>query len=141
MAQAQIKLSSTPTAPVKRQKPEGGFRSFHIMIYLLLAVFTITSVGPFIFSFFSTFKTFRDILAFPPSLFPPVWTLENYRQVLSDGTILRWLLNSFIFAICVMVLNVLFSALAGYALSRMNFPGRKIIFIATLAVMMIPTPV
>jgi ABC-type glycerol-3-phosphate transport system permease component len=107
----------------------------------MLAIFTISALGPFIISFFSSFKTFQDVLAFPPTLFPPHWTLANYAEVLGTGTFPLWILNSVIVAVAVVVLNLLVSSMAGYALSRMNFPGKNIIFIITLAVMMIPAPI
>jgi len=123
------------------EAPQRRFRWQHVLIYAMLVIFTLSSLGPFIFSVLSSFKTFHDILAFPPSLFPPVWTLENYQTILTGGDMPRWLLNSFIFAVGVMILNIIFSAMAGYALSRMRFRGRETIFLFTLAVMMIPIPV
>jgi ABC-type glycerol-3-phosphate transport system permease component len=57
------------------------------------------------------------------------------------ASFLRWILNALIYAVGAVVLNVLFSAMAGYALARMNFPGKNFIFILTLSVMMIPLTV
>jgi multiple sugar transport system permease protein len=122
-------------------QPRRSFRWFNIFIYIMLALFTISSLGPFIFSFLSSFKTFSHILDFPPTLFPLPWTWDNYQALLKESDFLRWLLNSFIYGAGAAVLNVLFSAMAGYALSRLRFRGREIIFVVTLAVMMIPVPV
>src|SRR6202011_3918224 len=69
------------------------------------------------------------------------WTTSNFSDVLSDPSFLRWILNAFLYAVGATVLNVLFSGMAGYALSRLNFPGKEIIFVITLAVMMIPLAV
>ncbi len=142
MAQAttQGKVAERTTTAHMEEK-QRRFRWNNIIIYLMLLIFTLTSLGPFIFSFLSSFKTFQHILDFPPTLLPNPWTLGNYQQILSDPAFLRWLLNAFIYAAGTVVLNVLFSAMAGYALSRLNFPGKEIIFITTLAVMMIPSPV
>src|SRR5258708_640794 len=139
MAQAQA--TAGIAAEVAQREPRRPFRWTNVLIYVLLGVFTISSLGPFVFSFLSSFKTFQHILDFPPTLFPNPWTLDNYQQVIGDTAFLRWILNSLIYAVGTAILNVLFSAMAGYALSRMRFRGREIIFIATLAVMMIPAPV
>jgi ABC-type glycerol-3-phosphate transport system permease component len=67
--------------------------------------------------------------------------MANYATILSNPLFLRWILNVFIYAFAATVLNVLFSGMAGYALSRLNFPGREAIFLVTLGVMMIPLAV
>ena len=141
MAQAQAQTRARAAAQASEAEARQPFKWFNIVIYVMLGIFTITSVGPFIFSFFSSFKTFQHILDFPPTLLPQPWTWGNYATILSDPAFLRWLLNSFIYAVGAAALNVLFSAMAGYALSRMEFRGREIVFLATLAVMMIPAPI
>ena len=136
----------TPTTPTEKNTTIKGRhdRRWHwerIVLYAIVAIFSITSLGPFIFSFFSSFKTFSHILDFPPTLLPQPWTFDNFASLISNQLFPRWILNSFIVGVGVTVLNVLFSAMAGYSLSRLRFPGRNIIFTMTLAVMMIPLPV
>lgn len=141
MAQTQTQVRTqavTQTAATGRPRP---FSWITIIFYILLIIFTISSIGPLIFSFFSSFKTFRDILAIPPTLFPQPWTWSNYATILNDSSFLRWILNALIYAVGAVILNVLFSAMAGYALARMNFPGKNFIFVLTLSVMMIPLTV
>jgi multiple sugar transport system permease protein len=141
MALVSAQARTQPRAVKREAKPQNPFQGRKVFIYLLLLIFTLTSLGPFIFSFFSSFKTLQHILDFPPSLFPNPWTLGNYQQVLGGGVFTRWLLNSTIFAGGTALFNVLFSSMAGYALSRLHFPGRNAILVLTLAVMMIPIPV
>ncbi|HEV2580475.1 MAG TPA: carbohydrate ABC transporter permease, partial [Ktedonobacteraceae bacterium] len=74
-------------------------------------------------------------------LLPNPFALSSYAVILSNSLFLRWMLNAFIYAAGAMVLNVLFSAMAGYALSRLNFRGREFIFLITLGIMMIPSAV
>ncbi|HEV2660013.1 MAG TPA: carbohydrate ABC transporter permease [Ktedonobacteraceae bacterium] len=140
-ASAQTNAATQPVAITADAKPTRRFQWYQVLIIILVIFFTLTSIGPFVFSFFSSFKTLQHILDFPPSLLPNPWTLGNYQEILSGGVFPRWLLNSGIYAFGTAILNVLFSAMAGYALSRMNFPGRNIVFITTLAVMMIPLPI
>lgn len=136
-AQAAVRPVEMP----RGARPRRQFSWWHMIVYIFLAIFTITSLGPLVFTVISSFKTMSEVLAFPPTLFPHPWVTSNYTAVLSDPTFLRWILNAFIYAAAATVLNVLFSGMAGYALSRMNFPGRDIIFLTTLAVMMIPLAV
>ncbi|HEX4203687.1 MAG TPA: carbohydrate ABC transporter permease [Ktedonobacteraceae bacterium] len=144
MAQVQASQVGIESIPVKKTavaKPRRRLRPTDIVVYVILLLFTFTSLMPFIFSFLSSFKTFSHILDYPPSLIPNPWTLSNYATILGNGDFLRWLLNSFIFAIVVMAFNVLFSSMAGYAVSRLHFPGRKVILLVTLGVMLIPLPI
>ncbi|GAC1389075.1 MAG: carbohydrate ABC transporter permease [Ktedonobacteraceae bacterium] len=138
---AQTKTSAQAIERAETARPRRWFRPINILIYALLAFFTFSSLGPFIYSLLSSFKPEQEVLAFPPSLFPIHWTIGNYFDLLKSGTFTRYLFNSLVFAVGVSFLNVLFSAMAGYALSRMEFPGRNLVFVTTLAVMMIPNPI
>ncbi len=141
-ASAQTQASARAVAKDEAGRPRRRlFRPINILLYALLGFFTFTSLGPFIYSILSSFKPEQEVLAFPPTLFPIHGTIANYTELLQGGVFARYLFNSLVFAVAVAVLNVLFSAMAGYALSRMEFPGKNLIFVITLAVMMIPTPV
>ncbi len=140
-AQAQPQASIRPVPVTVAKRPRRRLTALDILVYILLLVFTFTSLAPFIFSFLSSFKTFSDVLSYPPTIIPSPWIISNYQTILSNGSFERWLFNSFAFAIGVMVFNVLFSSMAGYALARMRFPGRNILFYATLGVMLIPLPI
>lgn len=73
---------------------------------------------------------------------PGEWfTLANFRQGWEDGEMGRPLLNSVIITLARAGLNVLLAALAAYPLARMDFPGRRAIFVAVLATTMIPEQV
>src|SRR5579859_7501900 len=92
----------------RKDRPQRRFRWFNLFLYAMLVVLTITSLGPFIFSFFSSFKTFTHILDFPPALIPNPWTWDNYVTLLRYPGFPRWMLNSFIYAVGAAILNVLF---------------------------------
>lgn len=139
MAQlVEMSSSETVTPNRPRRRPLAWWK---VVIYLFLAIFLVTSVGPLVITLISSFKTMHDVLAFPPTLIPNPFIWSNYQAVLANSNFLRWILNSFIYAIGATVLNVLFSAMAGYALGRMNFRGKNIVFTVTLAVMMIPSAI
>lgn len=140
-AQPQTQTGIHPVAVTVTERPKRRLTVLDIIVYIFLLIFTFTSLAPFVFSFLSSFKTFGDVLSYPPTIIPNPWTINNYQTILSNGSFVRWLLNSFAFAIGVMVCNVLFSSMAGYALARMQFPGRNILFYTTLGVMLIPLPI
>lgn len=140
MAQVQTHPRATiqTLGKAPHMRREARLNWWQIIVYLFLGVFLVTSLGPLIFTLISSFKTMQNVLAFPPSLLPNPWIWTNYTDILNNAYFLRWVLNALIYASGATVLNVIFSAMAGYALSRMNFRGREVIFTITLGVMMIP---
>jgi multiple sugar transport system permease protein len=137
MAQ-QAQTLSTPVAQVGGA-PMWVRSLLNLLRYIILFGFAILFLAPFIFAIANSFKTPPDIAANPLTLIPDPFTLENYRKLTQGAAnVPLWTVNSFLFAGIVTVARVLLCAMAGYALARVNFPGRNIIFLAVLATMMIP---
>lgn len=129
------------TGAVKEPAARGQVSLLRVLLYAILIFYGIFSLAPFVFSFISSFKTYADILTWPPSIIPPHgFTLTSYNTIFTGiGTAFpRYIINSLIYAIGAAALNVLLGAMAGYAFGRMEFPGKNILFAVTLAVMMIP---
>ncbi len=125
-----------------RQEPaRPAIRPGRVLLYAVLIFYAVFSLAPFVFSLISSFKTYADILTWPPSIIPPHgFTMASYNTIFTGiGTAFpRYMVNSLIYAIGSAALNVLLGSMAGYAFGRMNFPGKNILFGLTLAVMMIP---
>lgn len=76
-----------------------------------------------------------------PRLIPERLTLEHYQRILQNPQLVQGLINSFIVGIASTVLSVLISALAGYAFSRYEFRGRRLLQGVILGIFMIPVSV
>jgi len=124
--------SSHPRAPLL------GARGARVVTYALLVLGGLAMVFPFLWSLLSSFKPAGEILTVEPTLLPSHPTLQNYRTVLGSGAFGRWYLNSLLVASVVTVSVCLFSSMAGYALAKFKFAGRKVVFLAILSTMMIP---
>lgn len=96
---------------------------------------------PFLWMAGTSLKPPEEALTSGLSLFAAHPTLDNYRSVFAQFPMLRWAVNSFVVAGVATVLGVLSAALAGYALARLRFRGRDMLFALFLASMMIPTEV
>ncbi len=107
------------------------------LAYVLLTVLAITMVVPFLWMISTSFKTAEEILF--PNFFPNNATLENYHFVLTDTALPRWYVNSLIVAVFSTVSVAFFDSIAGFAFAKYNFPGKRIIFIAFLGSLMVPT--
>ena len=65
-------------------------------------------------------------------------TLEHFATLLRVSLTPRWLLNSLIVAVGMTTLTLVLSSLAGYAFARIDFPGRRVLFLLVMAGLMIP---
>jgi multiple sugar transport system permease protein len=112
------------------------------LLYVVLVAYAIITLIPFLWALSSSFKTLDEIVSGTISFIPKHFTLDNYKQIFIEQAMFpRWLLNSVIIAVTVTILNLLFNSMAGYALARLQFPGKKPLFIIILAVLMIPAQV
>lgn len=119
-----------------RMKARGKLIDFAIDIFLF--GFSIMMILPLAFLISNAFKTPQEMLAWPPRLIPSDPTLENFRSVLADTPLLRWIFNSIAFASLSMVAIVMTSAIAGYVLAKFPFRSLNIIFMLILATAIVP---
>src|SRR5262245_37538392 len=104
---------------------------------LLLFLLALSFLYPFLLAITTSFKPLPEINTRPVALWPRVWTTEGYGYMLRLN-VGRWAFNSALIALVVTVTNVLISGMAGYALSRIRFPGSDLVFLAILGTMMVP---
>ena len=99
----------------------------------------IVIVFPLFYALMCGFKDDATFDAYPPTIFPQSFTyLENYRQVLFDSLVPRFMWNSLVIAVTVTVVRLLISTLAAYAFAFFRFPGKKFLFFLIIGTMMIP---
>jgi multiple sugar transport system permease protein len=112
--------------------------------YLALCAFALLYLLPFLLQVTTSFKTDPDAATHPMSLFPSDPTVSTYRRLSgqSDSAVsvpfLRWLGNSTLVALAVTSGRVVFDSMAGYALARLRFPGRRLLFVFLLSAMAVP---
>lgn len=86
----------------------------------------------------NAFKAPAELLAWPPSLVPQVPTLENFRAVLGETPLPRWLGNSLLFAAASAACVVATSAVAGYAFGKVRSRLLAALFGLILATAIVP---
>jgi multiple sugar transport system permease protein len=110
-----------------------------ILLYVLLTVYAVITLIPFLWALSASFKTLAEISSGEANFLPKNFTLDNYRQIFFQQPLFfRWLFNSIFIAFSVTVLNLLFNTMAGYALARLNFAGKQFWFLLILAVLAVP---
>ncbi len=95
---------------------------------------------PIYWAMITTFKPEQDIVQPGIKLWPEHFTLEAYTHVLFNTNISKWYLNSLVTSSAVTILVIVMSAGAGYAISQLNFPGRRLLWWMILASFMVPIP-
>ncbi|CAA9400543.1 MAG: ABC transporter, permease protein 2 (cluster 1, maltose/g3p/polyamine/iron) [uncultured Nocardioides sp.] len=108
--------------------------------YGVLTFLALVFVSPLVFMVTTSFKSRTESGQTPPSLVPDNPTLAAYQQVLNaaDTPVFRWFLNSMVAATLNSLLVVTTAALAAYALARMEFRGRNVVFGLIVATLFVP---
>jgi ABC-type glycerol-3-phosphate transport system permease component len=135
-----MSIQNTMFNPKRHHKSQWKFH------FILLPV-SIFMVLPIIYIFNNAFKPFTELFAYPPRFFVRNPTLENFRLLLDFSTesgipMSRYLFNSIVVSLLVVVLSVLLSSITAFGLSKLNFRGKSTLFkINTFALMFVPVAV
>jgi len=136
------RLSATGSGRILAPLPDDGdaerrrflFSGWH----LILLPLAFLMIMPMVWMVITSFETLNETRHFPPILVPSGLRWQNYTQVLQQAPFARWMLNTVVVTTAVVVANLFFCSLAGYAFARIKFFGRDVVFILVLATLMIP---
>ncbi|AWW35475.1 carbohydrate ABC transporter permease [Streptomyces cadmiisoli] len=106
--------------------------------YVLLGLGLLITTAPFLWMGLSAFKTPQDLSASPPVWIPTDWTLANFSKLFDLLDVPRYFFNSTLVALIVTLCNLLFCSMLGYALAKLNFAGKKVIFGVVMGALMVP---
>jgi multiple sugar transport system permease protein len=120
----------------------GQFSIWKILLYILLTLYALITLIPFLWALSASFKPLSEIVSGEPNFLPKNFTFDNYKQIFfQEPLFFRWLFNSVIIATSVTLLNLLFNSMAGYALARLRFRGKNFWFFLILAVLAVPAQI
>ncbi|ARJ07361.1 ABC transporter permease [Cnuibacter physcomitrellae] len=108
------------------------------ILYAILVVVAIVYIFPFLINIATSFKTDAEAASDPLSLIPQIWTTAAYERLFLNSDFPTWFMNSAIVTVFVTIGRVFLDSLAGYALARLHFRGRGIVFAGLVAVMAVP---
>lgn len=118
-----------------RVRPSDVVRTVNLMALALLVLI------PLLWTVLGSFKSPTELAQRPPTLLPEQWQPGNYVEALTGFDMLRYLTNSVIVVVVATALTLAINSMAAYALSRYNFRGRDLLFLVTLATIMVPLQV
>jgi multiple sugar transport system permease protein len=142
-----VRARVQPSSPSKRLRnlsrpriPTGAIAG-RSLLYAILIVLAIIYIAPFLVQVATSFKTDAEAASNPISLIPQTWSTAAYERLFVNSDFPVWFQNSAIVTVFVTLGRVFFNSLAGYALARLHFRGRTVIFALLIAVMSVPSVV
>jgi multiple sugar transport system permease protein len=98
----------------------------------------VVLVGPFLWMLLGSFRPDRELKQVPPSWLPQDPTLDNYRTLFTELDFPTFFVNSAVVAVVITLGNLVFCSMLGYALAKLDFPGKRTIFALVLGTLMVP---
>ncbi len=123
------------TLPGGLRKPRGSKRGW---VYVALLLAAGGTVLPFVWMLLGSFKTQGELLRRPVTWWPQDPTLDNYLRWFNELHIDRFFVNSLIVAVATVLGNLLFCSMVGYALAKMEFAGKRTLFLLVMVTLMVP---
>src|SRR5262245_16826971 len=115
----------------RRVKPD------QVLKHGVLVLATLVALMPSLFMILTSFTSQEEYI-FIKVGFPEHFVLDHFRSVLFESDFLAWMVNSIILALGAVILSTIVSCLGAYAIARMQFPGRSLLFSISTSLMAIP---
>jgi multiple sugar transport system permease protein len=134
VARVGISAPARPSAPrARRRRILGTGWALAVAVAAALVI-----VFPLVWMFTTSIKPESEIISAHPGLFSATVTGSNYAQAWQAIDFPRLFMNTVIFAGGVTILSLAFDSLTAYALARLDFPGKNVIFVLVLITLMLP---
>lgn len=109
---------------------------------LFCTLFTVVAALAWIFPIYwitvTSLKSEDQTIVVPPSFIPWPPNFDSFVYVLQTSPFIRWYLNTIFVSVTVTFFSILFALMCGYALSQLQFPGRKVVYTSILVGFMLP---
>ena len=113
----------------------------HLLLHVVLLSLGVIFLLPFVWSVSTSLKPMSDLFQVTPNLIPSEIRWQNYQDVLDYVPFVRIYANTIIVTVLRVIGQVFLASLAAFAFSRMQFPGRDLLFFLLLAGLMVPQQV
>jgi multiple sugar transport system permease protein len=107
-------------------------------VHVALLGGSVLMLGPFVWEALTSVKALGEATRVPPTLLPEQWRWDNYQGVFNRLPFGEMFVNTVLMTLGRTAGQLFFCALAAYAFARLEFPGRNVLFMAFLAVLMVP---
>ena len=129
--------ATTPAVQPSRQGP-GPRRRGATWVYVVLGVALLVMLAPFLWMLLGSLKPEPELQRVPPTWWPQAPSLANYRLLFERLDFPRFFANSALVAASVTAGNLVFCSMVGYALAKLDFAGKRLLFGLVLGMLMVP---
>lgn len=127
-----------PTPVPQRIRRRRRFPTGRALTYTVLVVGVACWLLPFAWMVLGSVKTQREILTKPPTWWPKAPTFDNFATWFDELHFTQYFTNSFVVAVVTVLGNLLFCSMVGYALAKMDFAGKRVLFTVVMTMLMVP---
>lgn len=113
-------------------------RKHELFVHSCLILFAVIMIGPFIWMFLTSIKTYEETIRIPMQFFPKDIRWINYKIVYEKFPFLLLYCNTIIVSIFTVIGQLIVVSLSAYAFARIKFRFKNVLFIGMLALMMLP---
>ena len=131
-------MAASSLAPHRKRRFNVRRLGVMVFLYALLILFALIAAGPFLWLVSTSLKSGQNILSFPPTLLPNPVSFDSYVDVWTAQNMPRYLWNTLLITFWGVFANLAMSSTSGYALARIRFPGRDIVFFLIIATLVLP---
>jgi multiple sugar transport system permease protein len=129
-------VPGSATVPAERRRRRRSRSPW--WLYGVLGAGLVLMILPFAWMAITSLKPEGEARAVPPTWWPETITLDNYQELFTRLDFATYALNSVLIALAVTAGNILFGAMLGYALAKLDFPGKRGIFTLVMITLMVP---
>lgn len=140
-AALETPVGRATTARKRRVGTDPRTRAFNALCGTVVLLLALIWLVPLAWAFITSVRPEGEITTHPNSWWTSHWTLDGYRQVIDSSDMLVWYMNSFITSALSAALSVVTCSMAGFALARTRFRGRRFVLGLLLAGLVIPPQV
>ncbi len=108
---------------------------------IILAIIGIVMLMPVVWMVSTSFKVEGDVFAFPIQWIPMEPTLNNFTKIFEEFPYWSWYFNTARNTAFIVVFGLMFASMAGFAFAKLNFVGKRVIFLLYISAMMIPAEI
>ncbi|SDE44801.1 carbohydrate ABC transporter permease [Glycomyces harbinensis] len=139
MTALQTRTPSSETGPRTVKRRRGRITAGTALVYFAAFFLAVLWLVPLLWALSTSFKTETEAsLGQPIRWIPDEWSVEGYRVLFERGDHVMWMINSTLVSVIVTVLTLVLCVLAAYGFSRLDFPGKKVVYAVILAGIMVP---
>jgi len=109
-----------------------------VVLHVVLSIGLVATLLPFIWMLLGAFKTNAEIMRRPITWWPEAPTLDNFRAWFFELDMSRYFANSVFLAAVAVITTLVFCSMVGWALAKLDFPGKKALITVVLSTMFVP---